>query len=139
MLEQVIEFVSNHLLLVTALVVLLVALVVTENKRGGLSVSTHEATKLINREKAVVLDLRAKSEFQSGHIVDALNLPYTSLASRLNELEKYKERPIILVCKMGQHSGAAAKILMKAGYNQVTRMSGGMAEWNSSNLPVVKS
>ncbi|MCF7981401.1 MAG: rhodanese-like domain-containing protein, partial [Pseudomonadales bacterium] len=107
-MEQVFEFVGNHLLLVTALVVLLAAFVFTENKRGGQSVSTHEATKLINREKAVVLDLRAQSEFNNGHIVDALNVPYTSLSTRLAELEKYKDRPIILVCKMGQHSGAAA-------------------------------
>lgn len=138
-MEQVFEFIGNHMLLATALVVLLIALVVTENKRGGQSVSTHEATKLINREKAVVLDLRPQAEFKSGHIVDALNIPYTSLSGHLTELEKYKDRPIILVCKMGQHSGAAAKILMKAGYNQVTRMAGGMAEWGSSNLPVVKS
>ena len=138
-MEQVFEFIGNHMLLATALVVLLIALVVTENKRGGQSVSTHEATKLINREKAVVLDLRPQAEFKSGHIVDALNIPYASLSGHLTELEKYKDRPIILVCKMGQHSGAAAKILMKAGYNQVTRMAGGMAEWGSSNLPVVKS
>lgn len=138
-MEQVFEFVGNHLLLVTALVVLLAAFVFTENKRGGQSVSTHEATKLINREKAVVLDLRAQSEFNNGHIVDALNVPYTSLSTRLAELEKYKDRPIILVCKMGQHSGAAAKVLAKAGFEQVIRMSGGMAEWGSSNLPVVKS
>ena len=138
-MEQVFEFIGNHMLLATALVVLLIALVVTENKRGGQSVSTHEATKLINREKAIVLDLRPQAEFKSGHIVDALNIPYASLSGHLTELEKYKDRPIILVCKMGQHSGAAAKILMKAGYNQVTRMAGGMAEWGSSNLPVVKS
>ncbi|MCF7982121.1 MAG: rhodanese-like domain-containing protein, partial [Pseudomonadales bacterium] len=61
------------------------------------------------------------------------------LSTRLAELEKYKDRPIILVCKMGQHSGAAAKVLAKAGFEQVIRMSGGMAEWGSSNLPVVKS
>lgn len=138
-MEQLFEFVGNHVLLVSAFVVLLIALIVTENKRGGQSVSTHQATQLINRENAVVLDLRAQSEFNSGHIVDALNVPYTSLAQRLGELEKYKEQPVILVCKMGQHSSAAAKQLMKAGFTQVKRMTGGMTEWGSSNLPVVKS
>lgn len=138
-MEQVFEFISNHMLLVSAFVVLLVALLVTENKRGGQSVSTHQATQLINREQAVVLDLRAQSEFNGGHIVDAVNIPYTSLASRIDDLEKYKERPIILVCKMGQHSSAAAKTLMKAGFTEVKRMTGGMTEWGSSNLPVVKS
>jgi len=120
-------------------VVLLILLMVTESKRGGQSISTHEATLLINRENAVVLDLRAQAEYNNGHIVDALNVPYTSLNDRLGELEKYKERPVILVCKMGQHSGAAAKQLMKAGFTQVKRMRGGIAEWSSANLPLVKS
>lgn len=138
-MEQVFEFIGNHLVLVGAFAVLLIALLVTENKRGGQSVSSQIATQLINREQAVVLDLRAQSEFNAGHIVDALNIPYTSLSSRLSDLEKYKEKPVILVCKMGQHSSAASKMLMKAGFTQVKRMSGGMTEWSSSNLPLVKS
>lgn len=126
-------------MLVSVFVLLLIALMVTENKRGGLSVSIHEATKLINREQALVVDLRSQSEFNSGHIVDARNVPYTSLSTRLGDIEKYKEKPIILVCKMGQHSSAAAKVLMKAGFARVVRLSGGMSEWGASNLPVVKS
>jgi len=139
MLEQLFEFIGNHYLLVSTFVVLLILLMVTESKRGGQSISTHEATLLINRENAVVLDLRAQAEYNNGHIVDALNVPYTSLNDRLGELEKYKERPVILVCKMGQHSGAAAKQLMKAGFTQVTRMRGGIAEWRPANLPLVTS
>lgn len=138
-MEQVFEFIGNHLVLTGAFAVLLIALLVTENRRGGQRVSTQLATQLINREQAVVLDLRAQSEFNAGHIVDAINVPYTSLSSRLADLEKYKEKPVILVCKMGQHSGAASKMLMKAGFTQVKRMSGGMTEWSSSNLPLVKS
>lgn len=138
-MDQVFEFIGNHLALVGAFVVLLVALLVTENKRGGQSVSTQQATQLVNREQAVIVDLRAQSEFNAGHIVDALNIPYTSLSSHLGDLEKYKEKPVILVCKMGQHSSAAGKVLMKAGFTQVKRMSGGMAEWGNANLPVVKS
>ncbi len=138
-MDQVFEFIGNHLALAGAFAVLLVALLVTENKRGGQSVSTQQATQLVNREQAVIVDLRAQSEFNAGHIVDALNIPYTSLSSHLGDLEKYKEKPVILVCKMGQHSSAAGKVLMKAGFTQVKRMSGGMAEWGNANLPVVKS
>ncbi len=138
-MDQVFEFIGNHLALAGAFAVLLVALLVTENKRGGLSVSTQQATQLINREQAIVLDLRSQSEYNAGHIVGALNVPYTSLSSHLTDLEKYKEKPVILVCKMGQHSSAAGKVLMKSGFTQVKRMSGGMAEWGNSNLPVVKT
>ncbi len=138
-MEQAFEFVSNHLLLVTAFGVLLVALLVTENRRSGKSVSIAMATQLINREEGVVLDLRNQSEYSAGHIVDALNIPYTSLASRMTELDRHKEKPVIVVCKMGQHSRAASKNLMKAGFLRVVRMQGGMAEWSAANLPLVKS
>ena len=138
-MEQAFEFVSNHLLLVTAFGVLLAALLVTENRRSGKSVSIAAATQLINREEGVVLDLRAHSEYSAGHIVDALNIPYTSLVSRMTELDRHKEKPLILVCKMGQHSRAASKSLMKAGFLRVVRMQGGMAEWSAANLPLVKS
>ncbi len=138
-MDQVFEFIGNHLALAGAFAVLLVALLVTENKRGGLSVSTQQATQLINREQAIVLDLRSQSEYNAGHIVGARNIPYTSLSSHLADLEKYKEKPVILVCKMGQHSSAAGKVLMKSGFTQVKRMSGGMAEWANTNLPVVKT
>ncbi len=138
-MEQAFEFVSNHLLLVTAFGVLLVALLVTENRRSGKSVSIAMATQLINREEGVVLDLRNQSEYSAGHIVDALNIPYTSLASRMTELDRHKEKPLILVCKMGQHSRAVSKTLMKAGFLRIVRMQGGMAEWSAANLPLVKS
>ncbi len=138
-MEQAFEFISNHLLLVTAFGVLLVALLVTENKRSGQSVSIAMATQLINKEDGVVLDLRSQSEYNAGHIVDAMNIPYTSLASRMTELDGYKDKPLILVCKMGQHSKAISKTLMKTGFSRVLRMQGGMAEWSGANLPLVKS
>lgn len=138
-MEQAFEFISNHLLLVTAFGVLLAALLVTENKRSGQSVSIAMATQLINREDGVVLDLRSQSEYNTGHIVDAVNIPYTSLVSRMTDLDRFKDKPLILVCKMGQHSKAVSKTLTKAGFSRVLRMQGGMAEWGGANLPLVKS
>jgi len=67
-----------------------------------------------------------------------VNVPHTSLESRLAELEKYKEKPVTIVCKMGQHAGTAGAMLRKAGFASVSRLSGGMTEWRNQNLPVVK-
>ena len=73
-----------------------------------------------------------------GNIIDAINIPQASLDSRIGELESYRERPLVVACKMGQQAGAAGNILRKAGFANVMRLSGGMTEWRSSNLPVVK-
>ena len=137
MIEQLIEFATNHYLLVAAFVAVLILFLINESRRGAPAVSIHEATQLINKQQAVVLDLRSNAEFKAGHINEAVNLPYTSLASRISELDKYQGRPLILVCKMGQHSKAASRNLAKAGF-EVKRLSGGMVDWTSANLPLVK-
>ena len=94
---------------------------------------------LVNRDGAVVIDVRDANEFSQGHIVDAVNMPHTALTSRVSELEKYKEKPVVLACKMGQHAGAAGTMLRKAGFQNVARLKGGVAEWRNQNLPVVRS
>ena len=86
----------------------------------------------------MVVDVRDKNEFSEGHIVGAINVPHTALANRLAELEKYKERPLVLACKMGQHAGASGTVLRKAGFQNVSRLKGGVAEWRNQSLPVVK-
>jgi len=132
------EFVSNNLLLVSLFVGLLVLFVLNEARRGGRSVSAQELVNLVNRDKAVVVDVRDRKEFESGHIVDSVHIPFANLDKRLGEIEKYRERPVVVVCKMGQHSGAAGAALRKAGFTNVMRLSGGIAEWRSSALPLVK-
>ena len=102
-------------------------------------VGTQELVRLVNKEKAIVLDVRERAEFIEGHIVDAVNIPYASLETRLDELSQHKENPIVIACKMGQHSGAAGTILQKNGVTNVTRLTGGYSEWRAQNLPVVKS
>lgn len=109
----------------------------SEIKRGGQTISVHQLTLMVNRENALVLDVRENTEFKEGHIIDALHIPFAKLKERLAELEKYKDKPILIVDKMGQHSGAAGKQLSEAGFN-VSRLNGGMTEWRSSNLPVIK-
>ncbi len=132
------EFVSNHLLLVGVFVTLLVLFIMNEARRGGRSVSAQELVNLVNRDKAVVVDVRDRKEFAAGHIVDAINIPFATLEKRMSELDSYRERPIVVTCKMGQHAGAAGALLRKAGFENVMRLSGGIAEWRNSSLPVVK-
>ncbi len=95
------------------------------------------STSRLNQEEGVFLDLRDAADYKQSHIVDAVNIPATKLVSRLVELEKYKNKPVVLVCKMGQQSGAAGKQLKEANFERVYKMSGGMMEWSNLQLPTV--
>jgi rhodanese-related sulfurtransferase len=138
-MEQFFSFLGNHPILVGTFLLLLFLFFRNERTRAGATVGTQELVRLVNKENAVVLDVRERNEFLEGHIVDALNIPYTSLESRLDEISQHKETPIVIACKMGQHSGAAGTLLQKNGFTNVTRLTGGYAEWRAQNLPVVKT
>ena len=96
-----------------------------------------QAINLVDGEDGVFLDLRDAAEFKQGHIIGAVNIPATKLADRMAELDNYKDKPVILVCKMGQQSGAAGKQLNGAGFGKIYKMTGGMMEWGNLQLPVV--
>ena len=138
-MSQLFEFVSNHPFLFGLFAILLAFFIRNETQRGGRSVSPQELVNLVNREGAIVLDVRDPKEFAAGHIVDAVNIPHAALEARVGELAKHKEKPLTIVCKMGQHSGVSGALLRKAGFEHVTRLAGGMTEWRNQNLPVVKS
>jgi rhodanese-related sulfurtransferase len=131
------EFLAQQWILVLALLVVVVMLVLHEARKSGPSVSPQQAINLINREQGVFLDLRDAADYKQGHIVEAVHIPAAKLAARLAELEKYKDKPIVLVCKMGQQSGAAGKQLKEGGFAKVYKMTGGMMEWGNLQLPVV--
>ena len=137
-MEQFIEFATNNIIYVIAWVATLALLLVTESRKGGKSVSTAEATSLMNKENAVVLDIRAKKEWDTGHITGAKHIPLADLPRRVGELDKFKSRPIVVVCNLGQTAGSACKQLKDAGFENVVRMKGGMTEWKGQSLPVVK-
>lgn len=138
MIQQIFEFIGNHLVLVGIFAFLLVAFIINESKRGGATVTPQNLVNLINREGAVVVDIRDTKEYGAGHIAGALSMPYASMDSKVGELETSKGKTIVLVCKMGQHAGAVGRKLKAAGFEDVRRLSGGMAEWNANSLPVVK-
>jgi rhodanese-related sulfurtransferase len=82
--------------------------------------------------------VRDRKEFDKGHIVDAINIPLAKLAERAVELEKRKELPLVVVCQYGQHAGDAVKLLQAKGFTKVNKLTGGISEWQSQNLPLVK-
>lgn len=137
-MEQFLEFIMNNWMLVSALLVLLALLAWDSGQKAGPKVSTHEATRLINQQNAVVVDIREKADFKAGHLVDAINIPNSQVTNSLVDLEKHKTGPIIVVCKTGQTASAASKILKDNGFDQVYRLSGGIMEWTNNNLPLVK-
>jgi rhodanese-related sulfurtransferase len=130
-------FLGQQWMLVSVLLVLAALFIRHETKRGGEMISIHQLTMLVNRENALLLDVRDAAEYKEGHIVDALHIPFAKLKEKQAELEKYRDRPMIVIDKMGQHSGAAGNQLREAGF-KVSRLDGGMTEWRNSNLPVVK-
>ena len=138
MVEQIFGFVSNHYILVSAFVFLLVAFVINEGKQGGAAITPTNLVNLANREGAVLVDIRDTKEYSAGHIAGALSMPVSSIDARIGEMEPYKDKPVVLVCKMGQHASAAGRKLKALGFENVRRLSGGMAEWTASSLPVVK-
>lgn len=138
-MDQLFTFIANHPYLVGAFAVLLALFVRNEMSRGGATISAQELVQLVNSEDAVVVDVREKTEFDQGHIVDAINIPHGSLEARLEELNKYKDKPLVITCKMGQHSGSAGTMLRKAGFENVSRLRGGITEWRGQSMPVVKA
>ncbi len=132
-------FVIDHWFLFLALLVVLALLVLQpalEGAAGGARVTSQEAVRLMNRESAVVLDVREPTEFQSGHINRALNIPLGQVAGRIPELKKFQERPIIVYCATGARSARAAAILHKQGFAGARNLTGGITAWRNSNLPI---
>lgn len=96
------------------------------------------AVRLINYENALVLDVRDDSEFAKGHVPNATHIPMEHLKERWTELEKYKEKPIVIVFKPKLNSGLAGSILRKNGFKQVFRLNGGIESWEREKMPLVK-
>ncbi|MFT6028496.1 MAG: rhodanese-related sulfurtransferase [Oleiphilaceae bacterium] len=137
-MDRLFEFVGNHIELTGLFVALLAALWFSEKLRSGKAVSPQAATLMMNKDEAVIIDIREKKEYSEGRITGSIHIPYDSLKERAQELKKFEGKQIILVDKMGQHAGMAGKLLKTEGFENVCRMSGGITEWKTSNLPLVK-
>lgn len=111
---------------------------VLKGAAGG-SLTAAGAVQLINREKAVVIDVCEASEFAAGHVGGAKNIPLNQLEEKLPGVVKNKALPVILVCQSGARSNRAVGIAKKLGYQQAQSLGGGLSAWKSANLPVEKA
>jgi rhodanese-related sulfurtransferase len=106
--------------------------------RGIKEVDTLGAMSLINRSNALVLDVREQNEYDTGHIINSRLISKGKLKERIGELEKYRERPIVVVCRSGNRSESATAFLNKQGFTQVHNLTGGVMAWQKANLPLEK-
>ena len=140
-MEQYLEFVSNHYILSAGWAVVFVMLIYSflgARLRGYANANPDVVTQLINRENAVMVDVREDNEYVGGHIINSVHIPIGYFRDRLKELDKYKSDPIIVGCKTGQRSSQACVILKKAGFEKVYNLSGGVSAWQADNLPLTK-
>ncbi len=141
-MDQLIEFAGNNSLMVIAFVAVAGMLVFSEisrASRGYKEITTTEAVRLINNEDAAIVDVSNQDVFRKAHIAGAWNLPMEQLKNSGADIEKLKQRPIIVVCKTGNTAHQAAASLLKQGYAKVSLLRGGMAQWLSDHLPVKTS
>ncbi|WP_232522324.1 rhodanese-like domain-containing protein [Marinimicrobium alkaliphilum] len=131
-------FISEQWLLVSGLLVLIYVYAMRERIKNGRPVSAHEVTQLLNKEQAVLLDVRDAADFNAGHISGAIHIPHSKVKDQLAQLEQYKTRTIVIADKLGQHAGSVGRMLGSNGFD-VRRLAGGVAEWRSQNLPLVKA
>jgi rhodanese-related sulfurtransferase len=134
------KFLLDNLLWIGLIVLSGGALLLPELRKASNRVSTLQATQMMNQTgKTVVVDVRDKEAYGSGHLPDARHVPLAELAQRQGELEKFKTRNVIVVCQSGTQSGRASAILAKAGFAQVFSLDGGVAGWQAQGLPTVRS
>ncbi len=132
-------FIDNWFLFVTAVVSGGLLLWPLANRgTGGGKVSASEAVRLINRERALLLDISDPAEFASGHPAGARNVPLANL-EKSTELPKNKALPVVVVCKTGTRATRGVAILRKLGYEKAQALGGGLAAWREANLPIEKA
>lgn len=109
---------------------------------GGMaagSLSASGAVQLINRDKAVVVDVSEVEEFAAGHVVGAKNIPLNQIEEKLPTAVKNKDLPLILVCPSGARANRALAMAKKLGYQQAQCLAGGLKSWKEANLPLEKA
>jgi len=132
-----IVFLTQEWLLVTILAALIFVYAWRERIKNGRPVSAHEVTRMLNDGSGVLLDVRDKADFNAGHIAGAVHILHSKVASELGQLEPYRNKTVIVADKIGQHAGSVGRVLGQNGF-EVRRLSGGVAEWQSQRLPLVK-
>lgn len=135
------EFLGNHLYLTLGFIAVLTALLVSELQRftrGYKALTPAGLTQLVNRENALLIDVSSLQDFEKGHVPGARNVQMSQFDPENKELAAIKDRPVAIYCKTGNTSAQAAARLVKAGFQQVFWLGGGLASWREANLPLAK-
>ena len=140
-MEKLPEFIANHLFLVSLLLAITSLLLwnILARSIGAAQIVPSEATRLINHENAEILDLRSAEDFAKGHILNSVNLVAATLDEKQRELEKYKDKTVILCCNQGQESVRVARTLKMKGIEKLYCLKGGIIAWQNANLPLTKN
>lgn len=140
-MEEFIDFASRNYLLFVALTAVITLIIITELRRatrGYKEITPAEAVLLINKENALVLDVREANEHSQGSIIDAKHTALSTLSQNVDKIAADKDKPILVVCKMGNRSSEACKLLLKNSYTNVFGLKGGINAWINEQLPVTK-
>ena len=105
---------------------------------GGAQIGTLEATRLMNQGPTLILDIREGDDYASGHLPRARHIPLSQLSKRVDEIGKFKDKPVIVTCKTGTKAGSATRLLKQAGFTNVFELRGGVNAWQQASLPVEK-
>lgn len=105
---------------------------------GVVNVSATEAVMLMSRSKPLILDVRDATEFATGHIQGAKNIPMAELAGRIKEIEKFKDKPVLVHCQRGMSAKGACRILRAQQFSQLNNLQGGLDTWVEAKLPLIK-
>lgn len=141
-MEHLPEFIANHLFLFSLLIGILSLLLWNlfgTAVSGIREIGPAEVTRLINHEKAVVLDIRDEEEFGQGHILNAMNIPAVNLVDEDKNLTRHKDKPLILTCKQGADSIRAARLIKQKGFEKIYSLKGGVQAWRDAKLPLVRN
>lgn len=132
------KFIIDNSWLIGLILISGAALFIPVLQRSGAKVSLLQATQLMNQSRCAILDVRESTEFATGYIKNAKNIPVSELAQRLSELEKQKAHTVLTVCANGTRSARASAILTRAGFANVVSIDGGMSAWQAQGLPLTK-
>ena len=140
--HQLIPFVQQHFLLCLAFAVALFYVLHLENKdkAGGRGLSCEQAVDLMNHQQALVLDVRARADFDQGHIVRAVNIELDVLSDNLKKIQKYHQKPVVIVDAIGRQAAYKARLALKRlGFAKAQVLAGGMAAWRKGEMPIVRT
>jgi len=140
-MQEYIDFASKHPFMIFGFIGLLAFIIKTELSRltrKYKQVGTNQAVMILNNDNTSVVDVREDKEIQGGIIKGAQHIKLADLPSRISGIAKDKNAPVLVYCRSGSRSGHACDLLSKAGYEDVSNLTGGIMAWESANLPVAK-